>query len=291
MVYARFRRARKGSGAYGRKRTIMRRRRAACFKKVSRARFALGGFRKDVEKKYFDKTLQADTNDTLTGNVVVGSATVNGVTFISNTWSSYSFGGQMQPNQLSNDLLKGVETGTTARTRIGNKVRVKYVKGAFTFNAAMVDTYMLKGQGSEALAVTTGARKQDYLRTTYRFVIVKDLQVNSTDNVVRWHTVFDTTNQQAGVHSELSIDSMGRFIVLEDKTFTLDGDDPQKTLRFLINGNSIGSVRYNGPTNAALTDKGVYVIWSAFVMGYNGTLAEIKIPGPVGNSRLCFTDE
>ena len=206
-------------------------------------------------------------------------------------WGQYTFGGQMQPNQLSNDLLKGVETGTTARTRIGNKVRVKYVKGAFTFNAAMVDTYVLKGQGGEALAVTTGARKQDYLRTTYRFVIVKDLQVNSTDNVVRWHTVFDTTNQQAGVHSELNIDNMGRFIVLEDKTFTLDGDDPQKTLRFLINGSSIGSVRYNGPANSALTDKGVYVIWSAFVMGYNGTLAEIRIPGPVGNSRLCFTDE
>ena len=109
--------------------------------------------------------------------------------------------------------------------------------------------------------------------------------------VVRWHTVFDTTNQQAGVHSELNIDNMGRFIVLEDKTFTLDADDPQKTLRFLINGSSIDSVRYNGPTNAALTDKGVYVVWSAFVMGYNGTLAEIRIPGPVGNSRLCFTDE
>ena len=122
-------------------------------------------------------------------------------------------------------------------------------------------------------------------------MIVKDLQVNSTDNVVRWHTVFDTNNHQAGVHSELNIDNMGRFIVLEDKTFTLDGDDPQKTLRFLINGGSIGSIRYNGPTNTALTDKGVYVIWSAFVMGYNGTMAEIKIPGPVGNSRLCFTDE
>ena len=144
---------------------------------------------------------------------------------------------------------------------------------------------------TEALAVTNGARKQDYLRTTYRFVIVKDLQVNSTDDVVRWHTVFDTASHQAGVHSELNIDNMGRFIVLEDKTFTLDGDDPKKTLRFLINGSSIGSVRYNGPNNTALTDKGVYVIWSAFVMGYNGTLAEIKIPVPVGNSRLCFTDE
>ena len=113
----------------------------------------------------------------------------------------------------------------------------------------------------------------------------------STDTQVTWAQVFDTTGLQVGVHSELKVDNMGRFMVLEDKILTLDADDPHKTLRFLINGSSIGSVRYNGPTNSALIDKGLYVVWSAFVMGYNGTMAEIRIPGPVGNSRLCFTDE
>lgn len=291
MVYGRFRRTRKGSGAYGRKRTLTRRRRICGFKKVLRPRFAMSGFRKNVEKKYFDKTLQADTNDTLTGNLSMGSVIGNGVTFISNTWAEYSFGGQKSPVTTNNDMLKGVETGTTARTRIGNKVKAKYVKGAFTFTAAMSDTTVLKTQGGEALANASGARRQDYMRTTYRFVIVKDLQVNSADGVVRWHQVFDTTNQQAGVHAELNVDNMGRFIVLEDKMFTLDADTPQKTLPFLIGGSSIGSVRYNGPTGTALTDKGLYVIWAAFVMGYNSSLAEIRIPSPVGHSRLCFTDE
>ena len=290
MVYARYSRTRKGSGAYGRKRTLTRRRRTSGFKKVSRARFAMSGYRKNVEKKYFDKTYQANTNETLSGNTT-GDTNSNGVTYIPNTWGNYSFGSQAAPIVVSNDMLKGVATGTTARTRIGNKVKAKYVKGAFTFNAAVIDTTLTKTQGGEALGSGSGANKMDYLRTSYRFVIVKDLQVNSTDTQITWPQVFDTTTLQAGIHSELNVDNMGRFIVLEDKTFTLDGDDPQKTLRFLINGSSIGSVRYNGPTNAALTDKGVYVIWSAFVMGYNGTLAEIKIPGPVGNSRLCFTDE
>ena len=146
-------------------------------------------------------------------------------------------------------------------------------------------------QGGEALGRAATANKMDYLRTTYRFVIVKDLQVNSTDGVVRWHTVFDTTNSQAGVHSELNVDNMGRFIVLEDKTFTLDANNPQKTYPFMISGSSIGSVRYNGPNDTALTDKGLYVIWAAFVMGYTGTAPGVLVPSPVGNSRLCFTDE
>ena len=292
MVYARFKRTRKGSGAYGRKRTVTRRRRTAGFKKVARPRFALSGFRKNIEKKYLDKTYQSDMNETLSGNIDQTTKTNNGVTVISNTWGQYTFGQQTAPVGVSNDVLKGLGTGTTARTRIGNKVKVKYVKGAFTFNAAMVDTVVLRPQGGEAFAaLATASKRWDYLRTTYRMVIVKDLQVNSTDTYIRWHHVFDTSNQAAGIHSELNVDNMGRFIVLEDKMFTLDGQNPQKTVPFLINGSSIGSVRYNGPTEEALTDKGVYVIWAAFVMGYFGSLNEVEVPPPVGHSRLCFTDE
>ena len=122
-------------------------------------------------------------------------------------------------------------------------------------------------------------------------MIVKDLQVNSTESVLRWHTVFDMENQQAGVHSELNVDNMGRFMILEDKMFTVDSDTLQKTLPFLISGSSVDSVRYNGPSNLALTDRGLYVIWAAFVMGYTGTGPAIGLPTPVGHSRLCFTDE
>jgi len=251
-------------------------------------RFATVGFSRNVEKKYFDKTYQANSNEATTGQ---STPTVvnNGVTYISNTWGDYSFGAHVATaNVVSNDMLKGVTTGTTARTRIGNKLKAQYLKGAFTFTAAA--TTSVDDQGGETIIGTASVAR--YIRTSYRFVIVKDLQVNSTDTQVTWAQVFDTTNLQAGIHSELNVDNMGRFIVLEDKIFTVDADTPQRTHPFNIRGNSIGQVRYNGPTGAALTDKGIYVVWAAFVMGYvPGDGAAIELPSPVGHSRLCFTDD
>ena len=243
------------------------------------------------EKKYFDKTYQANTNESLTGQTTPNTSN-NGVTYISNTWGDYSFGSQVgTASTTSNDMLKGLATGTTARTRIGNKLRVNYVKGAFTFTAGAVDTAQVKAQGGELIGELTAGQSLGYLRTTFRFAIVKDLQVNSTDTQVTWQQVFDTTNLQAGVHSELNVDNMGRFIILEDKIFTLDADTPQKTYPFQINGSKLGNVRYNGPSNSALTDKGLYVVWAAFVMGYNGGATPILMASPVGHSRLCFSDE
>ena len=259
---------------------------------MSRPRFATVGFARNVEKKYFDKTYQSNVAATLTGQTS-NPRNNRGVTFISSTWGDYSFsGGVSNASVISNDMLKGVLTGTTARSRIGNKVRVKYVKGAFTFNAACIDAAVLRPQGGESFArPATAGNKSDYLRTGWRFVIVKDLQVNSTDTQVTWSQVFDTTGLQAGVHSELNVDNMGRFMVLEDKIFTLDSDTPQKTCQFQIGGGSIGNVRYNGAGSDALTDKGLYVVWAAFVMGYEGTIDNVVLPSPVGHSRLCFTDD
>ena len=243
------------------------------------------------EKKYFDKTYQANTNESLTGQTTPSTSN-NGVTYISNTWGDYSFGNQVGTAIVtSNDMLKGLATGTTARTRIGNKLRVNYVKGAFTFTAGAVDTALVQPQRGELVGELTAGQALGYLRTTFRFVIVKDLQVNSTDTQVTWQQVFDTTNLQAGVHSELNVDNMGRFIILEDRIFTLDADTPQKTCPFQIYGSKLGNVRYNGPSNTALTDKGLYVVWAAFVMGYNGGATPILMPSPVGHSRLCFSDE
>lgn len=271
-----------------------RRQSLSSYRRTTKPRFATVGFSRNVEKKYFDKTYQADSNETLTGNTDTLVAS-RGVTYISNTWGDYSFGSQTAPDAISNDMLKGVSTGTTARTRIGNKIKVNYVKGAFTFNAAALKVGIdgHDAQNGEAIAYPTSDNNNwQYLRTTFRFVIVKDLQVNSTDTNVTWQQVFDSTQQQAGVHSELNVDNMGRFIVLQDKIFTLDGDTPQKTCPFTIRGSSLGNIRYNGPSVAALTDKGLYVIWAAFVMGFPGSDGtSIGMPSPVGHSRLCFTDD
>ena len=242
------------------------------------------------EKKYFDKTYQANTNEVLTGQTTPLLQN-NGVTYISNTWGDYSFGAQVgSASNVSNDMLKGVATGTTARTRVGNKLQVGYVKGAFTFTAGLVSPTVSTTQGGEANVSSAGPGGAQYLRTSIRFCIVKDLQVNSSDVNVTWQQVFDTSNLQAGVHSELNVDNMGRFIVLEDKIFTLDADTPQKTCPFMIYGSKIGSVRYNGPASNSLTDKGLYVVWAAFISGYNGGAADVTMPSPVGHSRLCFSD-
>jgi len=294
--YGAFQRARKGLGSRrGMRRSNYSRGSRYGFKKTGgtiKPRFATVGFSRNVEKKYFDKTYQANTNESLTGQTTPLLIN-NGVTYISNTWGNYSFGAQVPTAAVtSNDMLKGVATGTTARTRIGNKLRVNYVKGAFTFNAGVVTPAVSTSQGGEVSVSSTGpTTNAQYLRTSVRFCIVKDMQVNSTDTQVTWAQVFDTTNSQAGVHSELNVDNMGRFMVLEDKVFTLDADTPQKTCPFVINGSKLGSVRYNGPSDAALTDKGLYVVWAAFVMGYNGGAADVAMPSPVGHSRLCFTDD
>lgn len=221
---------------------------------------------------------------------------MKGVMYKSNdNWNRYSFDGNVPQVTISNDMLKDVNTGATATTRIGNKIKVEYIKGAFTFTAAALSYSGSEpgadqgGEQAPQYGVTTNVAP--YLRTTYRFVIVKDMQVNSTDTHIMWDHVFENETT-SGVHSELKVENMGRFIVLQDKTFTVDADDPQKTLPFKISGRSIGSVRYNGSTQAALTDKGVYVIWAAFVMGTRETtINQINIPSPVGHSRLCFTDD
>ena len=45
---------------------------------------------------------------------------------------------------INNDMFKGLATGTDARTRIGNKLKPRYLKGSFTFTAAAVDADVTK---------------------------------------------------------------------------------------------------------------------------------------------------
>jgi hypothetical protein len=283
--------SRRTSGTFGRRRSY-------AVKKVGRTvfkpRFATVGYTRNVEKKYFDKTYQADNLENETAGAGGPNVYNNGYSYISNTWGTYDFTGPSGTVAISNDMTKGVGTGADARSRIGNKIKVNYIKGSFTFTCA--GTRAATTQGGEVTISSVVSDRLPYFRTTYRMVIVKDLQVNSTDTVIKWNQVFGSgvtgTALTAGVHSELNVDNMGRFIVLEDKTFTLTADTPQKTVPFTIKGSSVGNIRYNGSAGNALTDKGIYVIYAAFVMGVSSVLpADIVLPSPVGHSRLCFNDD
>lgn len=71
----------------------------------------------------------------------------------------------------------------------------------------------------------------------------------------------------------------------------MDANAPQKTIPFTISGNKIGSIRYNAEDSTALVDKGLYIVYAAFVMGYRGDGDDIFLASPVGHSRFCFNDE
>ena len=66
-------------------------------------------------------------------------------------------------------------------------------------------------------------------------------------NKYSWNDVFENGNgsSAAGVHAELNVDNMGRFMILEDTLVQLTADDPVKTMRFNLPGSKVGSVRYN----------------------------------------------
>lgn len=197
--------------------------------------------------------------------------------------------------------LRVLNQGTTANTRIGNKINVKYIKGAMTLTSAKLATPVdagvnMHGEGLAAPSVATTAWQ--YLRTTWRCVIVRDMQVNSTSNKVNWNDVFENgpgaVGETGGVHAELKVENMGRFKVLSDQYVSTNAKDPQKTIRFLIPAKDVGSVRYNGPTGTSLTDKGIYVIWAAYV-GDVTAVADagdgMVSPTFTMHSRLCFTDD
>ena len=200
-------------------------------------KFATVGFTRNVEKKYFDKTFAGGGSKALSGY----NAGVNfqGVTYNSAMWWDYDFAGLTSAghNMISNDMVKTPGNGTGATERIGNKISVKWIKGSFTFTAAVLGngTTMPVNQGGETLA-GVAAQIQPYLRTSIRMVIVKDIQVNSTTNYVSWSDVFGGQTSggatMLGIHSELKVGNMGRFVILEDRSFTLDSNSPQKNVDF-----------------------------------------------------------
>lgn len=265
-------------------------------------KFATVGFTRDVEKKYSDKGLVGNDVDEQVTGVNVNDIN-NGFMYASRGWTNYDFATPGAGTATTNDLLKNLAQGTTATTRVGNKITPKYIKGSITLSAAKLagpSTGASNGDmNGEALATAANATAVwQYLRTTFRVVIVKDLQVNSADTKIDWNEVFESgtgsVGETGGVHAELKIANMGRFKILDDRLVKTDAVNPQETIRFMVPGAKIGHVRYNGPSTTALTDRGIYVIWSAYTSGVvsvtQGTNLGMVKPGVTMHSRLCFTD-
>ena len=92
----------------------------------------------------------------------------------------------------SQNLVANLAQNTTAAGRIGNKVNGKWLNVGITLEAAKSPL----NQGGEQVNTPGGggATPAYYMKTNFRLVLVKDLQVNNTINKVEWTDVFGTGN-------------------------------------------------------------------------------------------------
>lgn len=269
-------------------------------KAKAKSKFATVSFSRDVENKYYDKAIVCEGGQL---SLAIGSTnpTYSG-TAKNQFWRYANIPGTADPQSYTGtafvqDLFKGLPQGTNATSRVGNVIRVKYLKGNITFTAATVKNATASSENAqfgESVIDDSAGDLVQYLRTTVRCVVIRDMQVNSQSPQIEWGTVFSNLNGTSGVYSELNVANMGRFKILSDKLIDLDADDPQKTLKFIFR--NLGNVRYSGPEatagSPASTDTGVYVIWASSSSGIKGATAGSTMFGPqcLVNSRLCFTD-
>ena len=95
-------------------------------------------YSKDEEKKYNDRAIGAGFTQYGFGNAGT-TTTANGITsvgFKTNNWYGFNFNQPLANGvAITQDLLKGLPSGTTTTTRVGNKVKCKYIKGSILVTA------------------------------------------------------------------------------------------------------------------------------------------------------------
>ena len=259
---------------------------------VKRPTFAMAGYVKDTEKKYSDVNMlsiawlpqvieyEATPGDQYTKQV-------QGVKFMSS----------MRPTNTVNtsqNLVSYVAPGASAFNRVGNKINGKWLDLGITIEAAKSP---VDQSGEQVNVEGTITVSQFYMKTNYRIVIVKDLQVNNSTNTCSWADVFGSGvtgaeggfgNGAFGASDKLDIKNMGRFIIVKDIRCNVDAVNPLKNINI---GCYPGPIRFNGGESPALTNKGYYLLVAQDVLGDAKSLAYV-IPGNVRcASRLTFTDE
>ena len=107
------------------------------------------------------------------------------------SWYGFNFNQPLSSGTaITQDLTKGIGTGTSSTTRVGNKVKSIYMKGSITITANQENSGASSDdQGGEEVVNNT-ANGLQYLRTSWRVVIVRDTQSNSTDPQITWDQVF-----------------------------------------------------------------------------------------------------
>lgn len=261
-------------------------------------RFAAVAFKRDIEKKYLDSGMSWGNESRGWGNSTDPLYRLrNGVSWTSRTAREQRFDADSMSEMsvVPTNMLARVPQGATAKNRIGNKIDVKYLRGTTTVTAASVIQNVVQGaetmNGEVMLDNLDDPNAMLYFKTTVRVMIVKDMQVNNATGNVEWADVMENGFGMFGVHSQLKVENMSRFVVMKDWVFDLDATDPQKTFKWAISGRDIGQVRFNSGAGTALTDKGIHMIWAASTVGVGGGGGADKLSSAVVTQyRLCFTD-
>ena len=162
------------------------------------------------------------------------------------TWDQVFSSGAVKSNEEVGGINSELNIGNMGRFIILKDMRCELSAEQENSGASSDD------QGGEEVVNNT-ANGLQYLRTSWRVVIVKDTQSNSTDPQITWDQVFSSgavkSNEEVGgINSELNIGNMGRFIILKDMRCELSAERPQATVPFFISGSSVGEVRYNNDT-------------------------------------------
>ena len=166
-MYGRF----KSSKGYATRRTagIFSYRRRSYLRKVGNkyvSKKSRIGYKKSIEKKYNDRAIAAGFTQYGFGNANTTTTTnaITSVGFKSNSWYGFNFNQPLSSGTaITQDLTKGIGTGTSTTTRVGNKVKSIYMKGSITLTANQEN--LLDDQGGEEVVNNTTNGLQ-YLRTS-----------------------------------------------------------------------------------------------------------------------------
>ena len=123
-------RGKRGYASSGRRRGYSKMARRAGYR--LKARFATVGYKRDVEKKYVDNATTEDSKELKYKSKGVCSAENSG-----------------SPSGGWQDMLKGVPQGVDTKSRVGNVIDVKYVKGKIMLVANTITNAIASSENAQ----------------------------------------------------------------------------------------------------------------------------------------------
>ena len=166
-------------------------------------------------------------------------------------------GGNIIVNDTVNvpNCLTNIDSGTTAKTRIGNMIAPRFItiKGVLSAARTVAPT------DAETIAKTEPGTDEGvfiprFMRTSIKLFVIRDRSMNEK-GYVTYNDVFESSLGEGGFNSDTNpflwnrkVDTIGRYEIVKEYGFELDQDDPQQAFSYTIP--LLGkNIRYNGNSN------------------------------------------